>query len=64
MVMKKGSASPYEWEKPHSTFVKGFGSISTYFVRGSHVPPPKDLLTRLNIEPYLGYMDFTLGGSV
>ena len=46
-------SSPVVWEKPHTTFAKGFGTLQTYFVRVTHASPPKDLLVSLMLEPHL-----------
>jgi len=56
VVALKGQ--PFTFETRHKVFCKGFGNVSAYFLDTSAAAPPKDLLTRLRVEPNLGHFFF------
>eukprot|EP00668_Euglena_longa_P038024 GGOE01048988.1.p1 GENE.GGOE01048988.1~~GGOE01048988.1.p1 ORF type:complete len:1158 (-),score=417.85 GGOE01048988.1:674-3682(-) len=45
---------PFTFEGRHKVHCKGFGHVSAYFVDTCLIPPPKDLLVSLHIEPNWG----------
>ena len=56
-------ASWLSFEKPQLTFAKGFGNLSTYFLRTSDRAPPKELMVRLGIEPRIPRFFFDGAGG-
>jgi hypothetical protein len=60
-VARKVSAvpgQPFHFEPGHKTYCKGFGAVSSYFVRSTVEPPPRDLLGNLGLKPALGMFYF------
>jgi class 3 adenylate cyclase len=49
---------PFSFDARHKVFCKGFGNVSAYFVSTCTVPPPKELLTSLHVEPNFGNFYF------
>ena len=43
-------AALFTWEKPHNTYIKGFGNVVAYFVYSSKDHPPKELLGILALD--------------
>ena len=56
-------ASWLSFEKPQLTFAKGFGNLTTYFLRTSDRAPPKELMVRLEIEPRIPRFFFEGAGG-
>jgi len=66
-VARKVSAvpgQPFQFEPGHKTYCKGFGAVTSYFVRSNIEPPPKDLMVQLGLKPSLGmfYFDNLISG--
>jgi class 3 adenylate cyclase len=66
-VARKVSAvpgQPFHFEPGHTTYCKGFGAVTSYFVRSTSEPPPRDLMVQLGLKPSLGmfYFDNLLTG--
>eukprot|EP00667_Euglena_gracilis_P000925 EG_transcript_923 len=49
---------PFLFEDSHQVMCKGFGTVTSYFVKGTSETPPKALLTGLGLRPNLGLYFF------
>jgi class 3 adenylate cyclase len=57
---------PFAFEHGHKAYCKGFGAVTSYFVRCSSEPPPKALMIQLGLEPRYGlfYFDNVLNNAM